>query len=133
LDRIVKVSRGAAFGDLDGDGRVDIVVNNLDDQPTVLLNRSESGNWIALKLVGRRSNRDAVGARVTITAGGRKQVAVLQAGHSYLSQSDMKLHFGLGAMKKIDTIEIRWPRGQLQRLSDVTPNQVLRIEEPESR
>jgi hypothetical protein len=133
LDRIVKVSRGAAFGDLDGDGRVDIVVNNLDDQPTVLLNRSESGNWIALKLVGRRSNRDAVGARVTITAGGRKQVAVLKAGHSYLSQSDMKLHFGLGAMKKIDTIEIRWPRGQLQRLSDVTPNQVLRIEEPESR
>jgi enediyne biosynthesis protein E4 len=129
LDKIIRVSRGSAFADLDGDGRVDIVVNNLDDQPTVMLNRSVSGHWIALKLVGRTSNRDAIGARVIITAGGKKQVAEVRAGHSYLSQSDLKLHFGLGASNKIDAIEIRWPRGGAQKLSDVTPNQVLRIEE----
>ena len=123
------LQRGAAFADLDGDGRMDIVVNNLDDQPTVLLNRSVSGNWIELKLVGRSSNRDAIGARATITAGGKKQVAEVRAGHSYLSQSDLKLHFGLGPAKKIDAIEIRWPRGGVQKLTDVTTNQVLRIEE----
>jgi hypothetical protein len=88
-----------------------------------------SGNWIELKLVGRTSNRDAIGARVTITEGGKKQVAEIRAGHSYLSQSDLKLHFGLGVAKKVDAIEIRWPRGGMQKLSDVTPNQVLRIEE----
>jgi hypothetical protein len=130
LDKIMKVSRGAAFADLDGDGRVDVVINNLDDQPTVLLNRSVTGNWIELKLAGRTSNRDAVGARVTITAGGKPQVAEVRAGHSYLSQSDLKLHFGIGEAKRIDSIEIRWPRGGLQKLSDVTSNQVLRIEEP---
>ena len=129
LDKIMKVSRGAAFADLDGDGRLDIVINNLDDQPTVLLNRSVSGNWIELKLLGHTSNRDAIGARVTIAAGGREQVAEVRAGHSYLSQSDLKLHFGLGVAKRIDAVEIRWPRGGLQKLSDVIPNQVLRIEE----
>src|SRR6266567_4509667 len=129
LEKIMKVSRGAAFADLDGDGRVDIVINNLDDQPTVLLNRSVSGNWIELKLVGRTSNRDAIGARVTITEAGKKQVAEIKAGHSYLSQSDLRLHFGLGVAKKIDAIEIRWPRAGLQKLSNVTPNQVLRIDE----
>jgi hypothetical protein len=129
LDKIIRVSRGAAFADLDGDGRLDIVINNLDDQPTVMLNRSVSGHWIALKLVGRASNRDAVGARVTIAAGGKKQVAEVRAGHSYLSQSDLKLHFGLGASTKIDAIEIRWPRGGAQKLIDVAADQVLRIEE----
>jgi hypothetical protein len=133
LDKIIKVSRGAAFGDLDGDGRVDVVINNLDDRPTVLLNRSESGNWIELKLIGRRSNRDAIGARVTISAGGRRQVAEIKAGNSYLSQSDTKLHFGLGAAKKIDAIEIRWPRGGVQRLNDLAANQTLKIEEKATR
>ena len=87
LDKIMKVGRGAAFADLDGDGRVDIVVNDLDNQPTVLFNRSVSGNWIELKLVGRASNRDAIGARVTLTAGGKRQVAEIRAGHSYLSRA----------------------------------------------
>ena len=129
LDKITKVSRGAAFADLDGDGRLDIVINNLDDQPTLLFNRGGGGNWIEFKLVGRITNRDAVGARVKISAGGRDQVAEVRAGHSYLSQSDLKLHFGLGVAKKIEAVEIRWPGGGLQKLSDVTPNQVLRIEE----
>src|SRR6185295_14008807 len=111
LERILKVGRGAAFADLDGDGRMDIVVNNLDDQPTVLLNRSEAGNWIELKLTGSTSNRDAIGARVTVTAGGRRQVAEVRAVHSYLSQSDLKVHFGLGNIKRIDSMEIRWPGG----------------------
>ena len=129
LAKITKVSRGAAFADLDGDGRVDIVINNLDDQPTVMLNRTVSGNWVELKLVGRASNRDAIGARVTITVAGRDQTAEVRAGHSYLSQSDLKLHFGLGSAKKIDAVAIRWPGGGLQKLTDVTPNQILRIEE----
>jgi hypothetical protein len=129
LARTPKVGRGAAFADLDGDGRIDIVVNNLDDQPTVLLNRSASGNWIELKLVGRKSNRDAIGARATITGGGKKQMAEVRAGSSYLSQSDTKLHFGLGALRKIDSIDIRWPRGGTQHLGPVDANKVLRIEE----
>jgi enediyne biosynthesis protein E4 len=130
LDRITKVSRGAAFADLDGDGRLDIVINNMDDQPTLLLNRgAAAGNWIEFKLVGRISNRDAVGARVKITAGGRDQIAEVKAGHSYLSQSDLKVHFGLGSAKTIDAVTVQWPGGGLQKLSDVSPNQVLRIEE----
>jgi hypothetical protein len=131
LEKIARVSRGAAFADLDADGRVDIVVNNLDDQPTLLLNRSVAGNWIELKLTGRLSNRDGIGARVTVTANGRRQVGEVKAGHSYLSQSDTRLHFGLGDAKKVESIEVRWPRGAAQRLSDAAINQVLKIEEPQ--
>ena len=129
LEKILKVGRGAAFGDLDRDGRIDVVINNLDDQPTVLLNRSVGGNWIALKLTGRGSNRDAIGARLTIVADGKRQSAEVKAGHSYLSQSDTKLHFGLGAAKKVESIEVRWPGGGVQRASEVAVNQVLKLEE----
>ena len=129
LEKIAKVSRGAAFADLDGDGRVDVVVNNLDDRPTMLLNKSVGGNWIELKLVGRTVNKDAIGARATISAGDKKQVAEVRAGHSYLSQSDLKLHFGLGNAKSIESIEVRWPGGGTQKLNGVSANQVLRIEE----
>ncbi len=129
LEKILKVGRGAAFGDLDRDGRIDVIINNLDDQPTVLLNRSVGGNWIALKLTGRGSNRDAIGARLTIVADGKRQSAEVKAGHSYLSQSDTKLHFGLGAAKKVESIEVRWPGGGVQRASEVAVNQVLKLEE----
>src|SRR5262249_33852064 len=129
LDRLLKVGRGAAFADLDGDGRIDIVVNNLDDQPTVLLNRCQSGNWIELKLVGRKSNRDAIGARAAITAGGKKQMAEARAGSSYLSQSDTKLHVGVAQASKVDFIDARWPRGGTLRLGAVEANKVLRVEE----
>ena len=129
MEKIAKVSRGAAFADLDGDGRVDVVVNNLDDRPTMLLNKSVGGNWIELKLVGRTVNKDAIGARATISAGDKKQVAEVRAGHSYLSQSDLKLHFGLGNAKSIESIEVRWPGGGTQKLNGVSANQVLRIEE----
>ena len=133
LERILKVGRGAAFADLDGDGRVDIVVNNLDDQPTLLLNRSAADNWLELKLAGSRSNRDAIGARVALIAGGRRQVSEVRAGHSYLSQSDLKLHFGLGNIKKVDSIEIRWPGGGIQKIGEVAVNQVLKVQEQVTR
>src|SRR5262249_51300018 len=130
LARTLRVGRGAAFADLDGDGRVDIIINNMGGPPTVLLNKSECGNWIALKLIGKTSNRDAIGARVTINAGGKKQMAEIHAGSSYLSQSDLKLHFGLGSAKKVDAIEIRWPRGRLQKLPPIEANRIVRVEEP---
>ena len=129
LARTPRVGRGAAFADLDGDGRVDIVVNNMEGPPTVLLNKAESGNWLTIKLVGKKSNRDAIGARVVITAGGKKQMAEVHAGSSYLSQSDIRLHFGLGSAKKADSIEIRWPRGGIQKLGPAEANQILRVEE----
>jgi hypothetical protein len=129
LARILRVGRGAAFADLDGDGRVDIIVNNMEGPPTALLNKSDSGNWIAVKLAGKRSNRDAIGARVTITAAGKKQMAEVHAGSSYLSQSDTKLHFGLGTAKNVDSIEIRWPRGGVQKMGPVEANKTLRVEE----
>jgi enediyne biosynthesis protein E4 len=129
LAKTLRVGRGAAFADLDGDGRVDVIVNDMEGPPTVLLNKSDSGNWIAVKLVGKRSNRDAIGARVTVTTGGKKQMAEVHAGSSYLSQSDTKLHFGLGSAKKVDSIEIRWPRGGTQKLGPIDANRVLRVEE----
>src|SRR5262245_10083935 len=129
LGKTPRVARGAAFADLDSDGRVDVVVNNLEGPPTVFLNKSESANWIEIKLVGKKSNRDAIGARVTITAGGKRQMAEVHAGSSYLSQNDMKLHFGVGAAKQVDSIEIRWPRGGVQKLDITQVNQVVRLEE----
>ena len=130
LDSLAKVSRGVALGDLDGDGRIDLVINNLDDKPTVLLNKSDSGNWFGLKLVGHASNRDAIGARVTVTAGGRKQVGEVRAGGSYLSQSDLRLHFGIGSAKQVDSIDIRWPSGITQHISGGQTNRVIKIDEP---
>jgi hypothetical protein len=129
VDDMLKVGRGAAFGDLDNDGRIDVVVNNLDESPTVLLNRSDSGNWISLKLIGHKSNRDAIGARVTITAGAKKQIAEVKAGNSYLSQSDLRIHFGLGNATKIDAAQIRWPSGIVQQLTGLEINRVVKIDE----
>jgi len=130
IDDIVRVGRGAAFGDLDNDGRIDLIVNNLDDPPTLLMNRSDSGNWIAFKLVGHKSNRDAIGARVTISTGDKKQMAEVKAGNSYLSQSDLRLHFGLGKATKIDAVQIRWPSGIVQQLTAPQINRVVNVDEP---
>jgi hypothetical protein len=113
----LRSSRGAAFGDYDNDGDVDVLVVNMDDRPTLLRNDSDEGHWITLRLVGVRSNRDGIGAKVTATAGGRRQVMLVHSGGSYLSQNDMRVHFGLGPTAIVDQITIRWPSGQVDTLS----------------
>ncbi len=125
------IGRGAAFGDYDNDGDIDIYVANLNG-PGVLL-RNDGGNrnsWLILKLVGIKSNRDAVGAWVTVRAGDLVQVGQVRAGGGYLSSSDIRLYFGLGSHSKVDEVEIRWPSGIVQKRKNVAANQILTITEP---
>ena len=125
-----KVSRGTAFGDIDNDGDVDIVVSNLKDAPTILRNDSDgTGQWLEVKLVGTHCNRDAIGARVTVDFGDLSQIREVKSGSGYLSQNDLRLHFGLGNATRIDTLTVRWLCGKVQTLQDVETNQVLVISE----
>ncbi len=125
-----KVSRGAAFGDIDNDGDVDIVVANLKDTPTVLRNAGgNAGNWLSIKLVGTHCARDAIGARVTVVAGELTQIREVKSGSGYLSQNDMRLHFGLGDVKQVDSVTIRWICGHVETFKKIDVNQVLVIKE----
>ena len=125
-----KVSRGTAFGDIDNDGDVDIVVSNLKDAPTILRNDSDgTGQWLEVKLVGTHCNRDAIGARVTVDFGNLSQIREVKSGSGYLSQNDLRLHFGLGNATRVDTLTVRWLCGKVQTLQDVETNQVLVISE----
>jgi hypothetical protein len=129
LDR-PRVGRGAAFGDYDGDGRVDVVVTNVNDTVTLLRNRSPSGHgWLAVDLAGRRSNRDGIGARVTVQVAGRRLTQEVHGGASYLSQSDLRVHFGLGASDAVTELEVRWPSGAVDRVRDVRGRQLVTVEE----
>jgi hypothetical protein len=110
---IERSSRGAAFGDYDNDGDIDVLVVNIDDRPTLLRNDSDGGHWITVRLAGTRSNRDGIGSRVTAEAGGRRQIAEVRSGGSYVSHNDMRVHFGLGEAHIVDGLEIRWPSGQV--------------------
>jgi hypothetical protein len=117
--------RGAAFGDLNDDGLLDAVVVNLGEAPTVLLNTSRNRNRsVTLKLVQTAGNREAVGARVTLRTSKRSYVQEVQAGASYLSQNDLRLHFGLGTEEKIAGVEVRWSGGQTESISGVTPDRM---------
>ena len=125
------VSRGAAKGDYDNDGDVDLLVFNLDGPPSLL--RNDSGNqlnWLSLLLVGTASNRDGIGARIAVISGGVEQTAERVSGGSFLSHSDGRIHFGLGANTAAERIEIHWPAGRTQHLEDVAANQFLVVEEP---
>ncbi len=123
-------ARGCAFGDLDNDGAVDIVVNNIDEAPSLLHNEGPRGHWIGLRLLGARRNRGAIGARVTVTAGALRQVGEIHAGSSHNSSSDPRLHFGLGPAATVDRIEIRWPLGRVQILSNLPADRYHTIQEP---
>jgi enediyne biosynthesis protein E4 len=115
-----RVGRGAAFADVDDDGDVDVVVTNMNATPFLFENESGTGaHWVGLELVGRQSSRSALGARVSVVAGGLRQMREVKSGGSYLSQSDSRLLFGLGAASSLDRVEIRWPRGTVQVLTDV--------------
>jgi hypothetical protein len=123
-------ARGAAFGDIDNDGAVEVLINNQNEPPTLLKQSAPpAGHWIVLKLEGTKSNRSAIGARVRLTAGGRSQVDEVRSGGSYLSQSDLRLHFGLGSAKVVDLIEVQWPSGRRQRLERTAADRVIRIAE----
>jgi enediyne biosynthesis protein E4 len=122
-------SHGVAAADFDNDGAVGILVNNSHDRPSLLKNLGDKGNWILLKLEGTKSNRDAIGAKVTVRVGDHQQSQEVRSGGGYISQSDFRMHFGLGKATKADAIEIRWPSGLVQRMENVAGNQIVRIRE----
>ncbi len=128
------VGRGLAIGDIDNDGRLDAVVTTNDGPLYVLHNATPTSNhWLILKLVGHRSNRDAIGAEVKVLTGGTTQIATVTTASSYLSSSDKRVHFGLGTETVAATIEIRWPSGIRQTLKNVHADQILQIDEPSGR
>ena len=124
-------SRGAAFGDYDNDGDIDLLVLNMNDIPSLL--RNDGGNkqnWIKIKLIGTNCNRTAIGARVRIVTGNHSQIDEVRSGASVMSQSDLRLHFGLGKEQSVDLIEVQWPTTQkFERFTHVKANQILTIRE----
>jgi len=128
---ILEASRGASFADFDDDGDIDIFVLNLNSIPNLLRNDGgNANNYLFVKTTGSRSNRDGIGTRIELTAGGKTQVREVRSGASYLSHNDMKAHFGLGKAEKVDRIVLRWPSGVVQTMADVAVNQVLEAVEP---
>jgi hypothetical protein len=123
-------SRGAAFGDVDNDGDVDVLVMNMNEPPSLLRNDSRApGNWIRVQLQGTASNRAAIGATVIVSAAGRKQARVVASQSSYYSHNDLRLHFGLGDAARVDEIEVRWPNGTVQRQQEVATRRTVTIVE----
>jgi hypothetical protein len=125
--------RGLATGDIDNDGRVDAVVSTNDGPAYVIHNETKTENhWLTLKLVGHRSNRDAIGAAIKLVTSKGAQYATVTTASSYLSSSDRRVHFGLGPEAAAQTIEIRWPSGIRQTLQEVHADRILQIDEPAS-
>ena len=113
-----RVLRGVAVGDLFNDGNIDVVVEDLDGTPEILRNHGDVGNhWISFELAGTKSNRLAIGAKVMIVAGGMTETSEVRSGGSYLSQSDFRIHFGFGTASKVDSVEVRWPSGQVDKIA----------------
>jgi hypothetical protein len=127
--QVKRSSRGAAFGDIDNDGDIDIVVLCSRDRPLLLIN--EGGNrrpWVEIELIGNPPNRFAIGARVTLQSGKRRYVQEVQSGGSYASQNDLRLHFGLGD-GGVDRVEVRWPQEKVEAVQGVRPGRLNRIQE----
>ena len=123
-------SRGCAFGDFDNDGDVDILIMNMNEPPSLVRNDARNDNrWLKLKLIGTKSNRSAIGARVLVTAGERRQRQDVLSQSSFYSQSDLRLHFGLGQAQEADRVEIRWPSGIVQTLRGIKAGQIATIKE----
>jgi hypothetical protein len=131
---VPRSSRGAAFGDFDNDGDLDVLVMNMNEPPSLLRNDYAGRNgWLAVRLVGRRSNRLGLGATVIVTSGGTPQAQAVLSQSSYYSHDDLRLHFGLGRNEKADAIEVRWPSGEVDVLRDVAARRVVTIEEGTGR
>ncbi len=127
----LRVGRGLAVGDLDNDGRLDVVINNIDGVPEVLHNQlADAGHWLTLALRGKGKNTGAIGAVVRVKAGALVSTGFVRSGSSYISQEDKRLHFGLGASKQADLVEVQWPDGTLTQLSNVKADQILKVEQP---
>jgi len=125
-----RVGRGAAFGDIDNDGDVDVVINNLDGSPQLLRNDGgNANNSVLIKTIGVKSNRDGIGARVKVVSGDLAQIDEVRSGGSYLSQNDLRLHFGLEQRTKIDLIEVRWPSGVIDKITNLSANKIFTIKE----
>jgi hypothetical protein len=130
-------SRGAAFGDYDNDGDIDVLVVNMNEPPSLLRNDTTGGgHWITIMLVGDvtagpdgTTNRDAIGTRVRLSAGGRTQVGEVRSGGSYLSHSDMRVHFGLGDADRVARVEIRWPSGRTETLTALAADRFYVVRE----
>jgi hypothetical protein len=123
------VSRGLALGDLNGDGSPEVLISNMNEAPSLLRNAGERGNAIVFDLIGTRSNRSAIGARVTVQTGALLQVDEVRSGSSYASQSDFRLHFGLGAATAAESVQVRWPNGASEEFHDIAAGHVVTIRE----
>jgi hypothetical protein len=123
--------RGVAFGDLNNDGRIDIITNSLGAEPEIFINRTQNGHhWLLVELEGTRSNRDGLGAKIAIIAGGKSQYNHATTSVGYGSSSDRRVHFGLGTESRVETLEVVWPSGARQSFRDVKADQILKIKEP---
>jgi hypothetical protein len=125
----VRVHRGCVFADFNGDGRMDVLVTATDDHPSLLRNESKSGNWLLLRLFDKYGCATPVGARCVATIGAKKLLRVVLGGGGYGGDSDKRVHFGLGAARQIDTLEVTWLSGAKQVFHDVAANQSLTLRE----
>jgi hypothetical protein len=125
-----RAARGVAFGDIDNDGDVDMAINDLDGAAELFRNDGgNANNSILIKTIGVKSNRDGIGAKVKVVAGDLTQIDEVRSGGSYISQSDLRLHFGLEKRTKIDLIEIRWPSGLVEKITNAAVNKILTLKE----
>jgi hypothetical protein len=127
-------ARGLATGDLWNDGKLSAVVSNMNALPSLLVNQVQSPNyWIGFRTIGTKSNRDGIGAQITVSAAGRMRVDEVRSGSSYLSNSDMRVHFGLGKTGKVDFVQVRWPGGFTERFEDLPVNSIHTLREGTGR
>jgi hypothetical protein len=126
----VSSSRGLAVGDLWNDGRISAVISNMNAPPTLLVNELRNGNhWIAFRAIGTKSNRDGIGAKITVKAAARLFLDEVRSGSSFISNSDMRVHFGLGAAAKIEWAQVRWPSGLVERFENLPLDSIHALKE----